>query len=423
MAYLFKQHSLGPSSLPATVREIVDRDVSLAKVEKYLDEAEPPPNCPFILYEDHSFPVLPNAFIRSRHRGSIFDATPLSDSSLWDYARDLVFFLGLYSDPRDEDLTDAIFSHYREYLDSQRAELSDSTIERREYVARTFRKFIREQAGVSLPPAPSGARRGRAYINFANTRVAAVEQKGPRLGRRRPPSLLHILPPEELRRFFAAFPDRTLRAAAMAIYSTGARRMDICQLTAGAVANLRPSYPGGPAFVEVLSKGGKRRQLEIENTLVKGLQSFNVSPYRLKRATLLAARGGTGPLDNAAPLFINRFGDALSKDAITEAFRRASKRSGIVRTPHELRHEFAVNYLLNAYRGLERSVSRTGFDRWLGQLLDGDENIVVVRLSRLLGHVSPDFTKKTYLVMLAETNPAIRDAWCEHLSSINLGAL
>ncbi len=186
---------------------------------------------------------------------------------------------------------------------------------------------------------------------------------------------------------------------------------------------MRPAYPGGPAFIKVLSKGSKLRQLEIETALQKGLQSFNVSPLRLKRAKLFASRNGGSPFDDDAPLFINRFGDALSKNAITGAFRRASQRSGIVRTPHELRHEFAVNYLLNAYRGLERTVTRTGFDRWLGQLLDGDENIVIVRLARLLGHSDPGFTKRAYLVMLAEANPAIRDAWCEHLSSLNLEGL
>jgi len=422
MAYLFKQQPFDLSSLHVAIGDILASATPSAKVAKYLDEAKPPPDCPFILYEDHSFPLLPNAFLRSRHRGSLFEASPLSDSSLWDYARDLTFFLSLYSDPRDEELTDTVFAHYSDYLGAQHAELSESTIGRREYVARIFYKFIREQAGASVPATSNGTSRGRTYINFANTRVT-TERKGSPTGRRRAPNLLHVLPPEELRRFFAAFQDRTLRAVAMSIYSTGARRMDICQLTAGAIAKLRPSYPGGPAFIEVLSKGKKRRKLEIEHALLKGLQSFNVSPHRLKRAKLFASRKGVGPLDDNTPLFINRFGDALSKAAITDAFRRASTRSGIIRTPHELRHEFAVNYLLSAYRGLERSVTRTGFDRWLGQLMDGDENIVVVRLSRLLGHASPEFTKSTYLVMLAETNPAVRDAWCEHLSSIDLVTL
>jgi integrase len=135
---------------------------------------------------------------------------------------------------------------------------------------------------------------------------------------------------------------------------------------------------------------------------------------------LYAERHGGNPFDDDTPLFINRFGDPLSRNALTDAFRLASRRSGIDRTPHELRHEFAVNYLLNAYRGMERAISRSGFDRWLGQLIDSTNNVIVVRLSRLLGHTDVEFTKKTYLVMLAEANPAIRDAWCEHLSSLNL---
>jgi hypothetical protein len=110
MAYLFKQQPVDLSSLHVAISDILAPAPPSAKLEKYLAEAMSPPDCPFILYEDHSFPILPNAFLRSRHRGSLFEASPLSDFSLWDYARDLTFFLSLYSDPRNEELTDAVFT-------------------------------------------------------------------------------------------------------------------------------------------------------------------------------------------------------------------------------------------------------------------------------------------------------------------------
>jgi len=424
VAYLFKNRDLSATEFCATLRQVsAAESLDLSKVEAHFSGAGPTPVCPFILYEDHTFPRLANAFIQSRSGGNIFDTRPLAPSSLWDYARDLVFFLSLYSDPEEHELTDSVFSHYLQHLESLRYGLSPSTIERRAYVARLFRQFVVDSGTVATPTFKTRQGRVRTLINLANTRVSISDQRLGTTGRRRPPTLLHVLPPEELRRFFAAFQDRTLRGAAMTIYSTGARRIDVCQLTAGATVSLRPAYSGGPSFLPVISKGRKQRQLEIEHDLAKGFKSFGVSPHRLKRAKLYSSRHSGGPFDNHVPLFINRYGDPLSPDAITDAFRRASLKCGIKRTPHELRHEFAVNYLLNSYRGIERSISRKGFDSWLGQLIDSNQNIVVVRLARLLGHSDPEFTKKNYLVMLAEADPMIRDAWCEHLSSVNLSAL
>lgn len=424
MAYLFKHRDFSATEFCATLREVgATESLNPTEIGGQFSEGVPPPACPFILYEDHTFPELANAFLQSRSGGSIFDARRLAPSSLWDYARDLVFFLSLYSDPREHELTDSVFSHYLQHLESLRRELSPSTIERRAYVARLFRQFIVDSGNVAPPKLKTGQGRIRTLINLANTRVSISDQRVGTKGKRRPPTLLHVLPPAELRRFFSSFEDRTLRGAAMTIYSTGARRIDVCQLTAGAVVNLKPTYPGGPSFLSVISKGDKHRQLEIEHDLAKGLKSFGVSPHRLNRAKLYSSRHSGGPFDNHVPLFMNRYGDPLSPNAITDAFRRASLRCGIKRTPHELRHEFAVNYLLNSYRGIERSISRKGFDSWLGQLIDSNQNIIVVRLARLLGHSDPEFTKKKYLVMLAEADPMIRDAWCEHLSSVNLGAL
>jgi site-specific recombinase XerD len=268
---LFKHQPIEFAELCTTLRDAIGSD--LPEVESYLMEVAAPPAAPFILYEDHSFPHLPNAFLRSRCSGNIFDTRVLSPSSLWDYARDLSSFLSLYSDPDDGDLTDTVFSHYLQYLSETLSdELSSSTIERREYVVRSFREFIAQSGGAMTLPATEQSGRVRTFINFANVRVA-TNKKLPSRGRRRAPGLLKILPPDELRRFIAAFECRTLRATAMTIYSTGGRRLDVCQLTAGTVVNLRPPYPGGTASITVRSKGGKLRQLEIETDLQKGLKS------------------------------------------------------------------------------------------------------------------------------------------------------
>lgn len=273
MAYLFKNRDLSSTEFCATLRHVsATESLDLSEVEEHFSVANPTSDCPFILYKDHTFPHLANAFLEGRSGGNIFDTRPLAPSALWDYARDLVFFLSLYSDPEEHELTDSVFSHYLKHLESVRYELSPSTIERRAYVARLFRQFIVDRGAVAMPK--SKPRQGcvRTLINLANIRVSTSDQRLGTKGRRRPPTVLHVVPPEELLRFFSAFEDRTLRGAALAIYSTGARRIDVYQLTAGAAVSLRPAYSGGPCFLPVISKGDKYRQLEIEHDLVKGLK-------------------------------------------------------------------------------------------------------------------------------------------------------
>jgi len=199
------------------------------------------------------------------------------------------------------------------------------------------------------------------------------------------------------------------------------RRSEVVRITVGQVMGLKPIHPGGPAPLTITGKGNKTRTIEIEPMAFRLMQTALTSKERLLRLKSSPVLRARTPGD--VPLFISQFGIPMSGAAVADAFRRASDRCGIKRTPHELRHEFATNYLLSAYREIARRISSDKLSSWLARLMIDKASLVILRLARLMGHSDPETTKKIYLSSLLNSDPGIRDAWCRHLDSLDIDNL
>jgi integrase len=382
---------------------------------------------PFLIGEDGSPFFIANRFMSARAHGhGIFDGyPPLAENSAIALGRDLEYFLTTYTDPKIGVLSDRerLLNHYRKHLRDSTS-LSSSTIERRFGNARSFLNSMSTFPADSIDAAGFLEEKIFSRIRSdSNQQVNVYRRVAMTTGRRRHPSTLFLLPPTELVRFFAAFNTSALRASAKIIFSTGVRVSEVAGIRAGHIAKLKPIYPGGPASLRVLGKGDKERSIEVEPALLVGLKHYLTSKSRLVKAKIFARKYGCGPLDDEAPLLLNEFGDPLSANAITDGFRRASLRCEISRTPHELRHEFAVSYLINAYRNISIRVERAGFDAWLARLMIEGASSALLRLSHLLGHSSVETTKKDYMRLLVAADPSLRDAWCDHLDLVEASNL
>jgi len=372
-----------------------------------------------------------NAYLRKRRAGELthFSLCRLRRNSIYAYAEDLAYFLNIYGEPslallRRRAKGGKLLAHYVEHLEAAETKLSASTITRRLFIAREFLAYVMdlpEDAANRLDQLDTGLR--RHLVSQSNQRISYFSSPQRDGGRRRHPTKLALLPPMELRRFFESFLDPMLAAAAKLIFATGLRREEATQIRAGDIAKLSAPYKGGVAILKVVGKGNKERSIDIEPALLHGLKALLVSKSRMERTVLYGKKHSGDPYSDAAPLFVDRYGDPLSKKAVTEGFARASVRCGIKRTPHELRHEFAANYLLNAYRALAKKLDRNGLDTWLVRLMVDKNDLVLIRLSHLLGHASPDTTKKIYLVALVQAEPSIRDSWCRHLDDLDVHSL
>lgn len=254
--------------------------------------------------------------------------------------------------------------------------------------------------------------------NDSNQRIAFSMRSIPaKTSRRRHPSTIYILTPDELRAYFAGFLNYTHSVIAKTLFGTGMRGHEVASINAGQIASLKPIYPGGPAHLKVVGKGNKERSVECESVLVKALKNYLVSPERLARAKLLVGPKND-PFDDSVPLFINVKGEPMSRRAITEAAGRNAKRCNIKRTPHELRHEFAANFLINRYREATKNLGNSQFDQWLIRLTIEKVSTTIFELAQRLGHSDPETTKRIYLRAIMNSNPAVRDAWNNHLESV-----
>lgn len=375
---------------------------------------------PFIAASNGVLMALPNSYLRQRHSGTLeeFSMRRLAMNSIMAFANDLCYFINTFKEPSPQTIVNHakngnLLTRYIDFLESSDANLKSSTIKRRTLVAREFIAYVCNNTGsVDFDyDTKSYTKRSRiAETEVAITYFATSHTPGIR---RRSPSTISILPPQILRRFLEGFLDTTHQDIAKLIYATGMRRSEVASLTASQIANIRPLFPGGPALITVIGKGNKERSIELEPQAIALVQRTLISKTRLTR--LKRAGRNTYNNPNTTPLFINTFGKPISGEAIGDAFLRASNRSGIKRTPHELRHEFATQYILNAYKALEKKLAQTGLEAWLARLMIDQTSLIIEKLARLLGHSSSETTKRIYLVALCHAEPSIRNAWCEHL--------
>jgi len=149
------------------------------------------------------------------------------------------------------------------------------------------------------------------------------------------------------------------------LYATGLRVSELINLTINAV-NLEAG------FLLCLGKGSKERMVPIGSSARKNLQKY----YNGPRQQLLN-------LKRSKFLFINKFGNKLSRQGFWKIIKRYALQAGIEQniTPHTLRHSFATHLLEN------------GADLRSVQAMLGHANIAT---TQIYTHVSMDKIKKLY---------------------------
>lgn len=368
-----------------------------------------------------------NDYLRKRHTGKLhnYSLRSLADNSIEAFAYDLAYFLNTYQEPTPEVLRmqweeNDLLTSYSKHLEGD-AELSASTIMRRKLVASEYLGHLFSEDAQAILEIESAGKIRSTLIGDSGRIITYFSTRSTPASRRRSPSTIVILPPNVLRDFFSAFADPIQRSIAKIIYATGMRRSEVCDLTVSQIASLRPAYAGGLARLKIVGKGNKERIIDIEPPAISLFSLILTSKERfrkLKRGPYYAIRDVS-----TVPLFLNRFGKKMSGRAVGDYFLNVSRRTGIIRSPHELRHEFATNYLLNAYRDEAKKLRSHGLQEWLARLQIEESSLAIVNLARILGHSSYQFTKETYVAPLFKADPSIREAWNNHLDQVNVSSL
>lgn len=149
------------------------------------------------------------------------------------------------------------------------------------------------------------------------------------------------------------------------LYATGLRVSELIGLTINAV-NLETG------FLLCLGKGSKERMVPIGTSARKSLQKYCTGA----RQQLLQVK-------RSKFLFINRFGNKLSRQGFWKIIKKYALQAGIVQkiSPHTLRHSFATHLLEN------------GADLRSVQAMLGHADIST---TQIYTHVSMDKVKKLY---------------------------
>jgi integrase/recombinase XerD len=227
-------------------------------------------------------------------------------------------FLAWFRQGGHEDLTEVSESLLESYLASESRRksrlgpslLSPSTIEVKAYALRGFFGFL----------AKEGLLLGSPAQDLGRGKCRPIERRVPSRGE---VLLLLDAPGKDP----AGLRDRAILEM---LYSTGLRCAELCNLDLQDV-----DRTGGAVWVRK-GKGGKDRVVPVG---ARALETLRL--YLEKGRPKLKPRGHA--------LFLNGWGDRISRDGTAERVKRARLKAGIETpvTPHSLRHAFATHLLEN----------------------------------------------------------------------------
>jgi site-specific recombinase XerD len=174
------------------------------------------------------------------------------------------------------------------------------------------------------------------YRKVLHQHLSADDLPLPKLLRRQIPI---VLSPDEVTRMIDATPNLRHRTILMTLYSTGARRSELC--------HLRPEDIDKERMVVRIrqGKGGKDREVPLSPKLLDQLRTYYRSVKR--------RNGWLFP-----SLQTRRSNQPITQKAVWHVCREATRRAGIAKPvhPHTLRHSFATHLFDN---GAELPVIQT----------------------------------------------------------------
>lgn len=177
--------------------------------------------------------------------------------------------------------------------------------------------------------------------------------------------LVHILTNDEVAKIYNCLNTYRDKLIFTLAYDCGLRRIEISRL------KLNDVYKG---FFKILGKGNKERLV----------------PYGDLTATLLTNYLKYEHDGENEYLILTRYGKPFTVDGLSNFFRKLSLISEIDLSAHQLRHNFATNYLIN-------------------QIENGSSDLFQLQL--LLGHADPEVTK--YYLHLAHEQLIIKNSFSQ----------
>jgi integrase/recombinase XerD len=253
----------------------------------------------------------------------------LSENSVSSYYSDLQDFLGYVGMTIEQILVKDVIDYF---VELQHLGLENSTIARKRSSIKAFIKFLEEEE-IDL------------QLNFSQIPAIKYSQKLP--------DVLNVREMLKLLDSIDASSALGARNKAMLelMYACGLRISEVIDLTIHDII-------WEENLVRVTGKGSKQRIVPIAEASMHYLQSY----YSDRRKELLKEK-------QTAQLFLNRFGNKLSRMGIWKILDKQSKLAGISKhvSPHTMRHSFATH------------------------LLEAGANLRVVQM--LLGHASINTTQ------------------------------
>ncbi|MFO7896667.1 MAG: tyrosine recombinase [Candidatus Cloacimonadales bacterium] len=253
----------------------------------------------------------------------------LSENSISSYFSDLQDFLGYAELPLEQIKLKEVIDYF---VELQHLGLENSTIARKRSSIKAFVKFLEEE-DVSL------------QLNFSQVPPIKYSQKLP-----------DVLSVREMLKLLDSIDRSTalgVRNKAMLelMYACGLRISEVIDLTIHDII-------WEENLLRVTGKGSKQRVVPIAEESLAYLEHY----YRQSRQELLKEKQN-------AQLFLNRFGNKLSRMGIWKILDKQAKLAGLAQhvSPHTMRHSFATH------------------------LLEAGANLRVVQM--LLGHASINTTQ------------------------------
>lgn len=299
---------------------------------------------PFILDSQMRWIVSVNHFLRDV---AVIDGKTASPLTWRAYGYHLLDFLN-FSEKVGVGWSEATEMHlaqYRNALTSTSSPLTKNPLKRDTVNGRLrtvclFYKFALGKGYVAkLPFSYKDVRvsHNRDDNMMAHMRTNSGTAKVNRLMLRTYDSELEIPPNKEIKRFIDNFPNWRDRLMAEAMWFTGLRRDEACNLTLSALPEDPRSLAGKTHKVRIQGKGGKWRSVYFPVSLLVSIarygeleRNLRVRKNKVKTNRLWVSDGGV-PIQPAA---------------INKVFATNSARCGVKITPHDLRRSYATNRLI-----------------------------------------------------------------------------
>lgn len=236
----------------------------------------------------------------------------LSDNTLTSYGRDLCQYEG-YLQMADIAPQEAQTEHVRDFLNwlIQEKSPTNTTIARKTSVLKNFHRFLCREGITTLDPttplqSPKREQRLPTVLNPAEVRLLLSQPAGFNPGPLRDAAILELL------------------------YGAGLR---VSELTGLSIDDI--DFEGG--FVRCLGKGSKERIIPLGEPALEAARRY-----------VTTGRPQLGKqLNGTDKLFLNRFGNQLTRQSVHKMIRTYAGQAGLVKpvTPHTLRHSFATHML------------------------------------------------------------------------------